>query len=87
MEQRRKFSNGFELEVKPADKTGMKPGGMLFEMNAQKVGDVLVLLNRISQTDPGIQTKVALLRKGKQMTLKAEVEKRLKSKAKNQFQN
>jgi serine protease DegQ len=71
------------LEGGPADKAGMKPGDVLLEVNGQKVGDVVALLNRIAQTNPGDETKVALLRKGKPMTLKVQVGKRPKSKAKS----
>jgi serine protease DegQ len=52
-------------------------------VNGEKVGDVVALLNRIAQTNPGDETKVALLRKGKPMTLKVQVGKRPKSKAKS----
>ncbi len=71
------------LEGGPADKAGMKPGDVLLEVNGQKVGDVVALLNRIAQTNPGDEAKVALLRKGKAMTLKVQVGKRPKSKAKS----
>jgi serine protease DegQ len=71
------------LEGGPADKAGMKPGDVLLEVNGQKVGDVVALLNRIAQTSPGDEAKVALLRKGKAMTLKVQVGKRPKSKAKS----
>jgi serine protease DegQ len=68
------------LEGGPADKAGMKPGDVLTQVNDQKVGDVLALLNRIAQTNPGDEAKVALLRKGKPMMLKVQVGKRPKSK-------
>ena len=71
------------LEGGPADKAGMKPGDVLTQVNDQKVGDVVALLNRIAQTNPGDETKVALLRKGKPMMLKVQVGKRPKSKVKN----
>jgi serine protease DegQ len=71
------------LEGSPADKAGMRPGDVLLEVNGQKVGDVVALLNRIAQTNPGDEAKVALLRKGKSMTLKVQVGKRPKSKAKS----
>jgi serine protease DegQ len=71
------------LEGGPADKAGMKPGDILLEVNGQKVGDVVALLNRIAQISPGDEAKVALLRKGKAMTLKLQVGKRPKSKAKS----
>ena len=71
------------LEGGPADKAGMKPGDLLTQVNDQKVGDVVALLNRIAQTNPGDEAKVALLRKGKPMTLKVQVGKRPKSKMKN----
>ena len=66
----------------PADKAGMKPGDVLTQVNGQKVGDVVTLLNRIAQTNPGDEAKVSLLRKGKEMTLQVQVGKRPKSKAK-----
>jgi serine protease DegQ len=69
------------LEGGPADKAGMKPGDVLLEVNGQKVGDVVALLNRIAQISPGDEAKVSLLRKGKPMTLKLQVGKRPKSKA------
>jgi len=71
------------LEGGPADKAGMKPGDVLTQVNDQKVGDVVALLNRIAQTNPGDEAKVALLRKGKPMTLKIQVGKRPKSKVKS----
>jgi S1-C subfamily serine protease len=52
-------------------------------VNDQKVGDVVALLNRIAQTNPGDEAKVALLRKSKPMTLKVQVGKRPKSKGKS----
>ena len=69
------------LEGGPADKAGVKPGDVLTQVNDQKVGDVVALLNRIAQTNPGDEAKVALLRKGKSMSLKLQVGKRPKSKA------
>jgi serine protease DegQ len=71
------------LEGGPADKAGMKPGDVLTQVNGQAVNDVAALLNRIAQTNPGDEAKVALLRKGKPMTLKVQVGKRPKSKVKN----
>jgi serine protease DegQ len=71
------------LEGGPADKAGMKPGDVLLEVNGEKVGDVVTLLNRIAQTNPGDEANVALLRKGKPMTLKVQVGKRPKSKVKS----
>ena len=71
------------LEGGPADKAGMKPGDVLTQLNDQKVGDVVALLNRIAQTNPGDEAKVALLRKSKPMTLKLQVGKRPKSQVKN----
>jgi serine protease DegQ len=68
------------LDGGPADKAGMKPGDVLLEVNGQKVGDVVSLLNRIAQTNPGDESKVSLLRKGKEMSLKVQVGKRPKSK-------
>jgi serine protease DegQ len=65
----------------PADKAGMKPGDVLTQVNDQKVSDVITLLNRIAQTNPGDETKVSLLRKGKEMSLKVQVGKRPKSKS------
>jgi len=69
------------LEGGPADKAGMKPGDVLTKVNGQKVDDVVTLLNRIAQTNPGDETKVVLLRKGKEITLKVQVGKRPKSKS------
>jgi len=69
------------LEGGPADKAGMKPGDVLTQVNGQKVNDVVTLLNRIAQTNPGDEAKVNLLRKGKEMSLKVQVGKRPKSKA------
>lgn len=69
------------LDGGPADKAGMKPGDVLLEVNGQKVGDVVALLNSIAQTSPGEEAKVALLRKGKGVTLKVQVGKRPKSKS------
>ena len=69
------------LDGGPADKAGMKPGDVLLEVNGQKVGDVVALLNSIAQTNPGEEAKVALLRKGKGVTLKVQVGKRPKSKS------
>jgi serine protease DegQ len=60
----------------------MKPGDVLLEVNGQKVSDVIALLNRIAQTNPGDEAKVALLRKGKPVMLKVQVGKRPKSKVK-----
>jgi serine protease DegQ len=71
------------LEGGPADKAGMKPGDVLTQVNGQKVGDVVTLLNRIAQTSPGDEAKINLLRKGKLMTLKVQVGKRPKSKMNN----
>lgn len=71
------------LEGGPADKAGIKPGDVLTQVNSQTVNDVVTLLNRIAQTSPGDEAKVALLRKGKAMTLKVQVGKRPKSKVKN----
>jgi serine protease DegQ len=71
------------LEGGPADKAGMKPGDVLLEVNGQKVGDVVALLNRIAQTSPGEEAKVTLLRKNKGVTLKVQVGKRPKLSAKN----
>jgi serine protease DegQ len=71
------------LEGGPADKAGMKPGDVLTQVNDQKVGDVIALLNRIAQTNPGDEANVALLRKGKPITLKVQVGKRPKSKVKS----
>jgi serine protease DegQ len=68
------------LEGGPADKAGIKPGDVLTQVNDQKVADIVTLLNRIAQTNPGDEAKVALLRKGKPMTLKVQVGKRPKSK-------
>ena len=64
----------------PADKAGMKPGDVLTQVNGQKVGDVVALLNRIAQTAPGDEAKISLLRKGKEMALQVQVGKRPKSK-------
>lgn len=64
----------------PADKAGMKPGDVLTQVNGQKVDDVVTLLNRIAQTNPGDEAKVNLLRKGKEMTLTVQIGKRPKSK-------
>jgi len=69
------------LEGGPADKAGMKPGDVLTQVNGQAVNDVVTLLNRIAHTNPGDEAKVALLRKGKPMTLKVQVGKRPKSKS------
>jgi serine protease DegQ len=69
------------LEGGPADKAGMKPGDVLTKVNGQKVDDVVTLLNRIAQTNPGDEAKVVLLRKGKEITLKVQVGKRPKSKS------
>jgi S1-C subfamily serine protease len=38
----------------------MKPGDVLTQVNGQKVGDVVALLNRIAQTIPGDEAKVTL---------------------------
>ena len=65
----------------PADKAGIKPGDVLTQVNGQKVSDVVTLLNRIAQTNPGDEAKVSLLRKGKEMTLQVQVGKRPKSKS------
>jgi serine protease DegQ len=67
------------LDGGPAEKAGMKPGDVLLEVNGQKVGDVVALLNSIAQTNPGDEAKINLLRKGKQMALKVQVGKRPKS--------
>jgi len=67
----------------PADKAGMKPGDVLTQVNGEKVNDVVTLLNRIAQTNPGDEAKVNLMRKGKEMTLQVQVGKRPKSKAKS----
>ncbi len=71
------------LEGGPADKAGMKPGDVLTQVNGQKVDDVVTLLNRIAQTNPSDEAKVNLIRKGKEITLKVQVGKRPKSKAKS----
>jgi serine protease DegQ len=71
------------LEGGPADKAGMKPGDVLTQVNGQPVNDVVTLLNRIAQTSPGDEAKINLLRKGRSMTLKVQVGKRPKSKAKS----
>jgi serine protease DegQ len=71
------------LDGGPADKAGMKPGDVLLEVNGQKVGDVVALLNSIAQTNPGDEAKINLLRKGKPMALKVQVGKRPKSKVNN----
>jgi serine protease DegQ len=65
----------------PADKAGIKPGDVLTQVNGQKVDDVVTLLNRIAQTNPGDEAKVNLLRKGKEMMLQVQVGKRPKSKS------
>ena len=41
------------LEGGPADKAGIKPGDLLAQVIDQEVGDVVALLNRIAQTNPG----------------------------------
>ena len=66
----------------PADKAGMKPGDVLTQVNGQKVNDVVTLLNRIAQSNPGDEAKINLLRKGKEMSLKVQVGKRPKSQVK-----
>jgi serine protease DegQ len=71
------------LEGGPADKAGMKPGDVLTQVNGQAVNDVAALLNRIAQTNPGDEAKVTLLRKGKELSIRIQVGKRPKSKAKN----
>ncbi|MCF8166631.1 MAG: Do family serine endopeptidase [Rhodoferax sp.] len=71
------------LEGGPADKAGMKLGDVLTQVNGQPVNDVVTLLNRIAQTSPGDEAKINLLRKGNAMTLKVQVGKRPKSKAKS----
>ncbi|MDP3621910.1 MAG: Do family serine endopeptidase [Polynucleobacter sp.] len=71
------------LEGGPADKAGMKPGDVLTQVNGQAVNDVVALLNRIAQINPGDEAKVNLIRKGKEITLKVQVGKRPKSKAKS----
>ncbi|MDP3122885.1 S1C family serine protease [Polynucleobacter sp.] len=71
------------LEGGPADKAGIKPGDVLTQVNSQTVNDVVTLLNRIAQTSPGDEAKVNLIRKGKEITLKVQVGKRPKSKAKS----
>jgi serine protease DegQ len=71
------------LEGGPADKAGMKPGDVLIQVNSLAVNDVAALLNRIAQINPGEEAKVSLLRKGKEITLKVQVGKRPKSKAKS----
>jgi serine protease DegQ len=71
------------LEGGPADKASIKPGDVLLEVNGHKVGDVVALLNRIAQSNPGDEAKIALLRKGKPMTLKVQVGIRPKLKVKS----
>jgi serine protease DegQ len=71
------------LEGGPADKAGMKPGDVLTQVSGQKIDDVVTLLYRIAQTNPGDEAKVVLLRKGKEITLKVQVGKRPISKAKS----
>jgi len=71
------------LDGGPADKAGMKPGDVLTQVNGQAVNDVAALLNRIAQTNPGDEAKVTLLRKGKELSIRIQVGKRPKSKAKS----
>jgi serine protease DegQ len=59
----------------------MKPGDVLTQVNGQAVNDVVTLLNRIAQTNPGDEAKVTLIRKGREITLKVQVGKRPKSKS------
>jgi serine protease DegQ len=61
----------------------MKPGDVLTQVNGQAVNDVVTLLNRIAQTNPGDEAKVTLLRKGKELSIRIQVSKRPKSKAKS----
>jgi serine protease DegQ len=71
------------LEGGPADKAGIKPSDVLTQVNGQAVNDVAALLNRIAQTNPGDEAKVSLLRKSKEMSIRIQVGKRPKSKAKS----
>jgi serine protease DegQ len=71
------------LDGGPADKAGMKPGDVLTQVNGQAVNDVAALLNSIAQTNPGDEAKVTLLRKGKELSIRIQVGKRPKSKAKS----
>jgi serine protease DegQ len=71
------------LEGGPADKAGMKAGDVLTQVNGQALNDVAALLNRIAQTNPGDEVKVTLLRKGKELSIRIQVGKRPKSKAKS----
>lgn len=57
------------LEIEPTNKISMKPGDVLTEVNNRKVNDIAARLHRIAQTSPGDEAKVALLRRGKAMTL------------------
>jgi serine protease DegQ len=71
------------LEGGPADNAGIKSGDVLTQVNGQTVNDVAALLNHIAQTNPGDEAKVNLLRKNKEISIRIQVGKRPKSKAKS----
>jgi len=60
----------------PAAKAGLKPGDVLLTIAGQEVGDSLRILNLIAGLRPGEKASVQIVRRGKAMTLEAEIGKR-----------
>jgi serine protease DegQ len=71
------------LEGGPADRGGAKPGDVLTALNGYKIQDVRELLTRVAELQPGSDTTITVIRKNKELTLKAQIGKRPKPKALN----
>lgn len=60
----------------PADKANLKNGDVIVSFNGRKVWDQRDLIDFIDDTEPGTTVEIGILRKGKEMTLSAELGKR-----------
>ncbi|HZE20875.1 MAG TPA: PDZ domain-containing protein, partial [Desulfobaccales bacterium] len=59
----------------PAQKAGIRPGDIILDFNGQPVERMYILPDMVSETPPGTEATVTVLRKGKEMKLKVKVVK------------
>ena len=72
------------LEGGPADRAGIKPGDVLTMLNGEGIRDVRALLSKVSELKPGTEATLVLLRKNKELVVKARIGKRPKPKFSNE---
>jgi serine protease Do len=58
----------------PADKDGLKRGDIIMEFGGKKIHDAETLRNEVALTPLGQETKVTVVRNGKQVELKVKIE-------------